>query len=120
MVEPSTVNRVVIGSNPIIPALRSVEQLAAQLTVNQPPYGIGGSNPSAPTKCRYRITVITSDFQSEDLGSIPGTCSKCRVILSLNHESRLHGGLAQLARVLALHARGHRFESDILHFYMAS
>ena len=24
---------------------------------------------------RYRITVITSDFQSEDLGSIPGTCS---------------------------------------------
>lgn len=27
------------------------------------------------TICRYRITVITSDFQSEDLGSIPGTCS---------------------------------------------
>lgn len=26
-------------------------------------------------KSRYRITVITSDFQSEDLGSIPGTCS---------------------------------------------
>ena len=25
--------------------------------------------------CRYRITVITSDFQSENLGSIPGTCS---------------------------------------------
>ncbi len=25
------------------------------------------------------------------------------------------GGLAQLARALALHARGHRFESDILH-----
>jgi hypothetical protein len=25
------------------------------------------------------------------------------------------GGLAQLARVLAWHARGHRFESDILH-----
>ena len=26
-----------------------------------------------------------------------------------------NGGLAQLARALALHARGHRFESDILH-----
>ena len=26
------------------------------------------------------------------------------------------GGLAQLARALAWHARGHRFESDILHF----
>ena len=25
------------------------------------------------------------------------------------------GGLAQLARALAWHARGHRFESDILH-----
>ena len=29
------------------------------------------------------------------------------------------GGLAQLARALALHARGHRFESDILHQNMA-
>ena len=27
------------------------------------------------------------------------------------------GGLAQLARALALHARGHRFDSDILHCY---
>ena len=26
-----------------------------------------------------------------------------------------HGGLAQLARALAWHARGHRFDSDILH-----
>ena len=26
------------------------------------------------------------------------------------------GGLAQLARALAWHARGHRFESDILHY----
>jgi histidinol-phosphate aminotransferase len=28
-----------------------------------------------------------------------------------------HGGLAQLARVLAWQARGHRFESDILHIF---
>ena len=27
-----------------------------------------------------------------------------------------HGGLAQLARALDLHSRGHRFDSDILHF----
>ena len=26
------------------------------------------------------------------------------------------GGLAQLARALAWHARGHRFDPDILHF----
>jgi hypothetical protein len=26
------------------------------------------------------------------------------------------GGIAQLARALAWHARGHRFESDYLHF----
>lgn len=26
------------------------------------------------------------------------------------------GGLAQLARALALQAKGHRFESDILHY----
>ena len=29
----------------------------------------------------------------------------------------IHGGLAQLARALALQARGHRFDSDILHQY---
>ena len=28
----------------------------------------------------------------------------------------LLGGLAQLARALAWHARGHRFDPDILHF----
>ena len=27
----------------------------------------------------------------------------------------IDGGLAQLARALAWHARGHRFDSDILH-----
>ena len=30
------------------------------------------------------------------------------------------GGLAQLARALAWHARGHRFDSDILHFFYRS
>ncbi len=30
------------------------------------------------------------------------------------------GGLAQLARALAWHARGHRFDSDILHLNVAA
>ena len=30
------------------------------------------------------------------------------------------GGLAQLARALAWHARGHRFDSDILHTFYCS
>ena len=29
----------------------------------------------------------------------------------------LHGGLAQLARAFAWHAKGHRFDSDILHLF---
>ena len=33
----------------------------------------------------------------------------------LNTAYQGNGGLAQLARALALHARGHRFDSDILH-----
>ena len=28
------------------------------------------------------------------------------------------GGLAQLARASALHAEGHRFDSDILHYFL--
>ena len=34
---------------------------------------------------------------------------------SLQTAVMVHGGLAQLARALAWHARGHRFDSDILH-----
>ena len=35
------------------------------------------------------------------------------------HRNSANGGLAQLARALAWHARGHRFESDILHFLIS-
>ena len=34
----------------------------------------------------------------------------------LYSEICFYGGLAQLARALAWHARGHRFDPDILHF----
>ena len=34
----------------------------------------------------------------------------------VNLLAETHGGLAQLARAPALHAGGHRFDSDILHF----
>jgi hypothetical protein len=37
------------------------------------------------------------------------------VVLSFSITLFYQGGLAQLARALALHARGHRFDSDILH-----
>ena len=37
-----------------------------------------------------------------------------RIFTLASAEAR-HGGLAQLARALAWHARGHRFDSDILH-----
>ena len=40
-------------------------------------------------------------------------CRKLILSLALVHNK--FGGLAQLARVLAWHARGHRFDSDILH-----
>ena len=39
-------------------------------------------------------------------------CSKV-VLLGLQNYD---GGLAQLARALAWHARGHRFDPDILHY----
>jgi hypothetical protein len=33
----------------------------------------------------------------------------------MSYELESNGGLAQLARALALQAKGHRFDSDILH-----
>ena len=43
-----------------------------------------------------------------------------RVTRRLIAENSYFGGLAQLARALAWHARGHRFEPDILHKKNAS
>ncbi len=37
-----------------------------------------------------------------------------------NFEIYINGGLAQLARAPALHAGGHRFDSDILHKKMST
>ena len=41
----------------------------------------------------------------------------CELLLKANRSKLLSGGLAQLARASALHAEGHRFDSDILHKY---
>jgi len=38
-----------------------------------------------------------------------------RFLKASETETSKQGGLAQLARALAWHARGHRFDSDILH-----
>ena len=40
---------------------------------------------------------------------------ECKAFKFKVHHSKLTGGLAQLARAPALHAGGHRFDSDILH-----
>ena len=42
-------------------------------------------------------------------------CLFGRKCVNLHRKQRKTGGLAQLARALAWHARGHRFEPDILH-----
>ena len=39
----------------------------------------------------------------------------CAIPLASAQATADEGGLAQLARALALQARGHRFDSDILH-----
>ena len=49
--------------------------------------------------------------------SLPGTTLRLEAIAKRpkSRQGLLKGGLAQLARALALHARGQRFESVILH-----
>ena len=42
--------------------------------------------------------------------------SAVQVCLGLQIAEGVYGGLAQLARALAWHARGHRFDPDILHY----
>ena len=44
-----------------------------------------------------------------------GDASNSGCLLSSHDMVYIYGGLAQLARALAWHARGHRFDSDILH-----
>ena len=40
------------------------------------------------------------------------------IVISAQFQAKTkNGGLAQLARALAWHARGHRFESGILHYF---
>ena len=49
--------------------------------------------------------------------SLPGTThdAKRQCVIQSSTLDAL-GGLAQLARALAWHARGHRFDPDILHY----
>mgnify|MGYP000764939627 FL=1 len=57
---------------------------------------------SSPLRQKNRATRI---FSPDGIAGIKNSAYLCTRI----------GGLAQLARALAWHARGHRFESDILH-----
>ena len=54
--------------------------------------------------------------QDESLGLLVFDVCGMMFILLPSDSGRLPGGLAQLARALAWHARGHRFDPDILHF----
>ena len=47
----------------------------APQTVNLPPSGLVGSNPTSSTST-YRLMVRTIDFQSINTGSIPVRCTK--------------------------------------------
>ena len=70
--------------------------------------------------------------QCAQVASLPGTTIACICNVHGRHDNSsialkamrnsplfkplVFGGLAQLARALAWHARGHRFDPDILHF----
>lgn len=101
-----------------------------------------GSIPRGTANCEYRIVVITPSFQVGDDSSIlsirsrgggnpricdehiPTNASLAQQVEHLSCKQDVvgsiptggsNGELAQLARALDLHSRGHRFDSDILH-----
>ena len=57
--------------------------------------------------------VIVEDIRRRH--SFKEHSSKTLVLRTFVHIFARNGGIAQLARALAWHARGHRFESDYLH-----
>jgi hypothetical protein len=57
----------------------SIEQLAAQRTVNPPPYGTGGSNPSTPTKYKVVAQLVAHLLWEQGVaGSSPVYLTKLR------------------------------------------
>ena len=58
-------------------------------------------------------------FRVQNYNFLPLNAKKALIYLQVQHKvsnfALTKGGLAQLARALAWHARGHRFEPDILH-----
>ena len=61
------------------------------------------------TECKSTIFCALLQKKLSDI------CLFGRKCVNLHRKQRKTGGLAQLARALAWHARGHRFEPDILH-----
>ena len=55
------------------------------------------------------VATLTQGFVLVTVPAFPGDAFRLLAALSV------FGGLAQLARALAWHARGHRFDPDILH-----
>ena len=61
-------------------------------------------------KCNFVIA-------NQDVHRLMTTSTICFIRnIASRFASQRYGGLAQLARALAWHARGHRFDSDILHY----
>ena len=60
--------------------------------------------------------ALSHSFEVWDEVVAEDRVEKSSVAFLLLYCLSVFGGLAQLARALAWHARGHRFDSDILHF----
>ena len=75
--------------------------------------GVTSSNLVGSTKPNWRL--LLSSFYKKILSQrSPPSLTACAKAIA-GKASADEGGLAQLARAPALHAGGHRFESDILH-----
>ena len=59
--------------------------------------------------------ALSLPFEDRDEVVAEDRVEKSSVAFLLLYCLSVFGGLAQLARALAWHARGHRFDSDILH-----
>ena len=59
--------------------------------------------------------ALSLPFEDRDEVVPEDRVEKSSVAFLLLYCLSVFGGLAQLARALAWHARGHRFDSDILH-----
>ena len=78
------------------------------------PEGAAGTPPFWSGELIYNIGV-RGHSTVRCFSPLLGDCLYYMRIVEADASSSPNGGLAQLARALAWHARGHRFDPDILH-----